>query len=245
MSHSTLFAVALAFGVAGAVKGLSGMGLPTVAITLLSLMMSPIAAASLLVLPSLATNLVQCVGRFAAALAKRLWPLWAGVLIGVLFSPLPSLGASGGAVKLMLGSVLIAYGLWGLAGPALPRPGRLEPLISAAVGYVTGVITAATGVFVLPLTPYLNALDLEREELIQALGLSFTVCTISLMFGIGGARVASAALSLEGALALLAAFGGMYAGSAVRARLNRKTFQRVLFAAFVTVGAGMILKELT
>jgi hypothetical protein len=48
------------------------------------------------------------------------------------------------------------------------------------VGALTGLATAATGVFAIPAVPYLGALNLDKEDMIQALGLSFTVSTIAL-----------------------------------------------------------------
>jgi len=47
--------------IAGAVKGVSGMWLPTLSMALLGLFMPP--AAALIVLPSLLTNIAQCMVR--------------------------------------------------------------------------------------------------------------------------------------------------------------------------------------
>jgi hypothetical protein len=52
------------------------------------------------------------------------------------------------------------------------------------VGAITGLTTAATGVFVIPAVPYLQAIGFEKEELVQALGLSFTVSTMALAFNV-------------------------------------------------------------
>lgn len=241
--HSLVF-VAAAFGLAGAVKGLSGMGLPTVAIGLLSFVMPPAAAASLLVVPSLATNVVQCFGAHTGVLVRRLWPLWLAIFVGALVSPLPSLADAGGAVRLMLGAVLVAYGAWGLLGRPLPAPGRHERLAAAVTGYVNGVITAATGVFVLPLMPYLQSLQLPREAMIQAMGLSFTVCTLAMALRLGSTQVATEALSVPGVVALLTAFAGLYTGSRLRHRMNADGLRRLLFAAFMALGVMMAGKEL-
>ena len=63
-----LLAVALAFCLAGFVKGVLGLGLPTLAMGLLALVMAPAEAAALLVLPSLVTNIWQLLfGRASAA----------------------------------------------------------------------------------------------------------------------------------------------------------------------------------
>ncbi|MCR2730907.1 sulfite exporter TauE/SafE family protein, partial [Salmonella enterica] len=59
-----------------------------------------------------------------------------------------------------------------------------EPWLGPLCGLVTGALTGATGVFVIPAVPYLNALGLARDDLVQALGLSFTVSTLALAAGL-------------------------------------------------------------
>ena len=54
-----------------------------------------------------------------------------------------------------------------------------------AIGLATGLVTAATGVFVIPAVPYLQALGMEKEELVRALGISFLVSTIALAVALG------------------------------------------------------------
>ena len=56
---SGLWFAAAVFLVAGTVKGVVGLGLPTIAMALLVLMMSPAEAAALLIVPSLVTNVWQ------------------------------------------------------------------------------------------------------------------------------------------------------------------------------------------
>src|SRR5665647_1609539 len=80
-----LGAVAVAYLLAGFVKGVIGLGLPTVAIGLLGLLMSPAQAAAILVVPSLVTNIWQCVvGGDLLALVRRMWPMLVGICIGTL-----------------------------------------------------------------------------------------------------------------------------------------------------------------
>jgi hypothetical protein len=52
-------------------------------------------------------------------------------------------------------------------------PQAKKPVFWPLVGVITGAITATTGVFVMPAVPYL-AIGLEKEDLVGALGLSFT-----------------------------------------------------------------------
>ena len=60
-----------------------GLGLPTVAIGLLGLLMTPAQAAAILVVPSLVTNIWQfAVGGDLLALVRRMWPMLAGICLG-------------------------------------------------------------------------------------------------------------------------------------------------------------------
>src|SRR3546814_7590127 len=90
------------------------------------------------------------------------------------------LGAPAGAwAAVSLGVALIAYSAWALFGKPLAVPVDAEKWPGLLVGIVTGFITAATGVFVVPAVPYLLSLGLARHPLIQAMGVSFTVSTRS------------------------------------------------------------------
>jgi hypothetical protein len=74
--------------------------------------------------------------------------------------------------------------------------------LGPAVGALTGLATAATGVFAIPAGPYLGALNPDKEDMIQALGLSFTVSTIE---NLAHAQVAHDLLDAGGGGAVFAA----------------------------------------
>ena len=59
VEHLPLIVATLTFLIAGFVKGVIGLGLPTVSMGLLSLVMAPAKAASLLIVPSFVTNVWQ------------------------------------------------------------------------------------------------------------------------------------------------------------------------------------------
>lgn len=211
MDNSLLATIAAVFLAAGAVKGVSGMGLPTLAMALLGLVLPPATAAALMVLPSLATNQAQCLGPHWRPLARCLWPLWPGLVLTTLCSPQPDLVASGPAARVALGAVLVAYGLWGLARPALPDLRSHAAWLGTLPGLLSGVLTAAAGVFVMPLVPYLQSLRLDREELMQALGLSVAIATLALAVRLGSPGMSGDSVNAAGhAVALAAAFLGLW-----------------------------------
>lgn len=233
------------FIVAGVVKGVSGMGLPTVSMALLGLIMPPADAAMLMLLPSLLTNLAQCTGQYWRSLCLRLWPMWIALILLAVFSPLSDIGGSDKHVRLLLGMVLVTYGLWGIVKPVLPNLGRYVHLAGVVAGVLSGILTAATGVFVIPLVPYLQSLKLAKDELIQALGLSFMLATIALSIRLG--RVGSAGLKLDliaQLIALVSACVGLWFGSAVRSHMRPTQFQRALYSVFLFLGIVMVARSL-
>jgi len=236
----------LIFMLAGFVKGVIGLGLPTVAIGLLGLVMPPAQAVSLLVVPSLVTNVWQlAAGPGFVPLARRLWPMLLGVCAGTWAGAGLLAAQANGRATLFLGIALVIYAMFGLSKKRFAVPAHAEPWMSPLIGVVTGVVTAATGVFVLPAVPYLQALALDKEELVQALGLSFTVSTLALaavlmLHGSFHPSVAGASLA-----ALAPALGGMLIGQWVRTRVRAETFRLFFFAGLLLLGGHLALRAAT
>jgi len=238
--------VAFTFLLAGVVKGVIGMGLPTVAMGLLGLVMRPVEAAALLVVPSLVTNVWQLVaGPSFITLLRRFATLMVGVCLGTAVGIALLTGGSATLATIALGAVLAAYGAIGLISARFTVSRRFERWLSPLIGLITGFLTGATGVFVIPAVPYFNSLGLEKEELIQTLGLSFTISTLALALGLmasGHFQVSVAGSSL---LALLPALGGMLHGQGVRNRLKPEVFRRWFFVGLLVLGVYMVLRALS
>ncbi|MBM3341848.1 MAG: sulfite exporter TauE/SafE family protein [Betaproteobacteria bacterium] len=232
--------IALVFFIAGVVKGVVGMGLPTVAMGLLSLTLAPAAAAAILVAPSLVTNVWQYLaGPATRAVTQRLLTMMIAVVMGT-FIGIGVLVTHANTAAAAIGVLLALYGAFGLATPRLSVPTRAEPLAAPAVGLITGVLSGATGIFTIPAVPYFTALGLTRDELIQALGLSFTVSTVAL--GLALAWRGQYPLSLAGAslAAIIPALAGMLLGQRVRDKLKPQVFRRWFFVSLMGLGAYMV-----
>lgn len=242
-SPSSLAAIAATFFAAGIVKGVTGMGLPTMAMGLLGALISPLAAASLLIVPSCVTNVWQLLaGPRFLPLVRRFWPMMLAVVAGTLAGASWLAGGDARFTAAALGCVLVAYAGYTLLARQIRIPPRWERWLSPAVGAATGLVAGGTGVFVIPAVPYLQALGLEKDDLIQALGLSFTVSTVALAAGLGarGAlRFDNLALS---ALAVLPALGGMWAGQVLRGRIGPVAFRRGFLLCLLALGTEMALR---
>jgi uncharacterized membrane protein YfcA len=235
-----LVLVATVFMFGGFVKGVIGLGLPTITMGVLSVALPPAQAAALLVVPSLLTNVWQAGGPGTAALAKRLAPmlvaLCAGIAIGAGWlsaaSEASSVRASGA-----LGAALVVYAASGLLRwrPHVTSPH--EAWLGPLAGLATGLVTAATGVFVIPAVPYLQALGLARDELVRALGLAFLVATVALGLALRGHGALPLAMAAASLLAVAPALLGMAFGQALRRHIAPEPFRRLFLAALLALGA--------
>ena len=242
----SLTLVAFVFILAGLVKGVIGMGLPTIAIGLLGLIVAPVEAAAMLVLPSHVTNIWQLIsGPSFVALLKRFKTLLIGICFGTPFGVSFIVSGQMAVVTAGLGFVLMAYGLYGLSGVRIPVAPRAESWLSPLMGFFTGIVSGATGIAALPIAPYFTALELKRDDLIQALGLSFTVASIALAIGLlitGEFELDIATTSL---LALAPAFVGMFFGQFLRKKIPQEKFRRYFFFSLVILGAATSFRAIS
>ena len=168
MTSFVLAAITAIFVLAGFVKGVIGLGLPTVAMGLLALVMTPAQAAALLVVPSFLTNVWHAMGPELIPLVRRLWPMLLGICAGVWAGGGLLTAAGGARASIGLGAVLALYGVLGLTSVEFSVPARLEPWLSPLIGVITGIVTAATGVYMIPSAPYLQAIGLKTDGLVPA-----------------------------------------------------------------------------
>jgi uncharacterized membrane protein YfcA len=84
MSLQLAIVIAGVFLLAGFIKGVVGLGLPTVSIGLLATAMPPSHAVAIVVVPAIATNIWQSfAGPYLNTIVLRLWPLLLGTCVGV------------------------------------------------------------------------------------------------------------------------------------------------------------------
>lgn len=239
-----LLLLTLIFLVAGTVKGVTGMGLPTVAMGLLGTVMAPATAAAMLIIPSFVTNAWQLLaGPATTALLRRLWLMMLGIVVGTVGSASLLVRVDAKWSGLALGLALVLYASYALISPVLSVSARLARWLSPVVGLVTGTITGATGVFVMPAVPYLQALRLDKDELVQALGLSFTVSTIALAVGLSAHGAFKVDLLGLSTIALIPALVGMWLGQQIRARISPRRFRQFFLSFLLLLGVELAFRS--
>lgn len=233
--------IAVTFFMAGAVKGVIGLGLPTVSLGLLAVALDLPTAMALLIVPSLVTNLWQAAsGGHIRAAFIRLWPFLVMATATISLGAIALTRVDLSLLTGFLGLLLIAYGTLDLCGIRLTISPRREIWAGPLFGAVNGILTGMTGTFVVPGVMYLQAMGMPRDMLVQAMGLLFTASTLALALALGGNGFLTADLGLASAAAVIPAAIGMAAGQRLRRRLSETRFRHIFFLALLALGAYLV-----
>lgn len=238
---TTVIVVSGTFFIAGAVKGVIGLGLPTVSLGLLAVALDLQTAMALLIVPSFITNLWQSVvGGNAKVILHRLWPflVTATVTVWIGVAALTRLDPS--LLTALLGAQLVAYSLASLRGIRLTIPSRYEGWTGLLVGSANGVLTGMTGSSVVPGVMFLQAIGLPRDVLIQAMGILFAASTLALAVALRQANLLTVDHGILSSVAVLPAIAGMIGGQWIRNGLTEQRFRTVFFVALLVLGAYLI-----
>ena len=236
----TLFST---FMLAGLVKGVIGLGFPTVVIGLLTAALDLTTAMALLIIPSLLTNAYQAsIGGNGLIICARIWPfiLMATSMVSVGASALTRIDLD--LLSGILGSSLIIYAVVSLAGLKFTVQAHQEPWAGIALGSLNGIITGMTGAFLIPSTMYLQAIGLPRDMLVQAMGILFTALTISLAFSLQSNNLMAGDTLITSFLLIIPALAGMLSGSALRNHLSEVVFRLVFFSSLIILGFYIIIQ---
>lgn len=241
----TVVMVSATFLVAGAVKGVIGLGLPTVSLALLAVVVGLPEAMGLLLVPSFATNLWQAwVGDQGRAILRRLWPFLAMATVTVWLGAAALTRVDVSVLSGLLGLLLMVYGAASLGGYRWTITARREAWAGPVAGAVNGALTGMTGTLVVPGVMYLQSLGLGRDMLVQAMGMLFLASTAALAVALQGNGLLTVEVGALSTSALLPALVGMIVGRRIRRNLSEQRFRRVFFVSLLVVGGYILASAL-
>jgi uncharacterized protein len=245
LSTELIVYVLAVYFIAGMVKGVVGLGLPTISLALIAAVFGLKEAMVLLLVPSFVTNFWQGVtGGQLLVILKRTWPMLAVLCGTTWFATGIMVRSDAYLLSASLGGVLILYAAISLATAQIPPPGRRETWMAPLVGFLTGVTTGFTGTFVVPGVMYLQALGLGKDGLVQAMGICFTLATLALGLSLNGRGFMPTDLGLISVASVVPAIIGMIIGRKVRDRLPEAKFRKVFFLALLVLGAWILVRSL-
>lgn len=241
---SSLLIITATFLLAGGVKGVIGLGLPTVCLGILATTFDLITAMGLLLIPSFVTNVWQAViGGNAKLIFLRIWPFLVLATVTIWIGSVTLQTANPLYLTALLGLLLLAYAFLNLLGFHFSISPHKEPWMGPLLGTANGLLTGMTGSFVVPGVIFLQAIGLPRDMLVQAMGMLFSLSTIGLAFSLQKHNILTSELLYISALVVVPTLIGMLLGQKIRKHLSEIRFKKIFFVSILILGLFIVGKS--
>jgi uncharacterized membrane protein YfcA len=234
-----LMVIAGTFVLSGVVKGFLGIGLPTAALGILTLLMSPTEAISLLIMPIIFTNAVQfyrASNRLETARKYKYFGLT--IMLSIFVTSLFITSYPPGLLTVAIGTAMVVFSANLLFGLSLPVGPGLNWQIG--VGVVSGILGGLSSIWSPPVAMYLMARNTPKDEFIGAAGFLFLCGCFPLAAGLFLSGVVTAETTVKSTFALIVALVGFRIGEIMRNRLSQKNFRTIILVAFLIMGGRLI-----
>jgi uncharacterized membrane protein YfcA len=240
MTEVQMLVVAGAFIVAGIAKGTLGIGLPPIAIGLMTLSVSLGDALAILTLPTMFTNTFQAFyGRRFFPLLGRFGVMGVASVVGVIGAA--TLLGKLGTPDMMgwLGILLVLYASLALFAwrPIMPR--AAEWWASPLIGLASGAVAGLTGMAAVPFLPYMQSLQIARDELVQGLGIMFVFIMSALAVALIHQNIFTITNTVGSVAALVPTFLGVWIGQKLRRRTSPEVFRKIFLSGMLLLGLQM------
>ncbi len=233
------------FFAAGLVKGILGMGMPTMAIGFMTLALDPRLAISLIVLPMVAMNAWQVwrSGKTFRSI-RRYAPFGAALIFGVAVLVFSSATAPASVLYGAMGCAILLFVFTSSGHTNLRISDRFDRPAQITFGTIAGAIGGLTSLWAPPMAIYLAARETPKDEFVRATGLLIFLGSLPLAFGYARLGFLTQEITLTSLLLLIPSLLGFSVGEAIRGRIGEITFKRVLLIAFFLMGLNLIRRAL-
>ena len=235
---TTALAIFSAIFLAGLLKGANGVGFQSVGIAFLTIITNLPNAISLLLIPSLVTNLWQAgSGKEFFPILIRIWPFIITSSMMVWFGTVALTTVSIAFLSAFLGILLIFYSTLSLFGLRFEVKIKNEWWLAPFIGLINGLLTGMTGILVIPCVFYFNSIGFRKDTLVQAMGILFTALTLMLIVSLKMNNILSLELSGWSAFAILPSIIGVLVGQLIRKKISEEIFKRIFFFCLIVLGS--------
>jgi len=244
----TLMTLAIALGAllfGGFAKGVLGVGLPMVAVPILSTFLPIRDVVAILFFPILATNLWQAIsGGYLTATIKRFWPMLLTMTATIWLGTLSLTRLDPAVVTSLLGVFVAIFALASLAKPQFRVPPNWELGVSLCAGAIGGFFGGMALIGGPPVIMLMVALHLKKEEFIGAMGLLYLAMLPPAGFSLISLDVLQMRHVIPGLLTLAPVLVGLALGQWVRGRIDQERFRKILLVSMVLIGLNLIRRGL-
>lgn len=237
---NTLLLIAGVYVLAGFIKGVIGIGLPTTAIALLTIIVSPLEAMAINILPMMTTNIYQ----FAKAdshiqLIRDYWRFAIMMVIFLLLASFFAAGLGNDIIRVLIAVSVLIFTLNNLFGIHW----RLNPAHDAqwqiGMGTLSGILGGLTSIWGVPMTIYLVMKRLQPKQFVDATGFFILLGCFPLSAGYLHTGILTEAALWPACAGVLGAFAGFYFGAHARKAVAPQLFHKLVLGMFLVMGLKM------
>ena len=234
----------LAFILGGLVKGTLGVGLPLLAVPLMSMVIPSPRAIGMVAVPVVLSNLWQMIdSRRIVQGWLRFWPLIIMQLISTVLTVKFTLSLDAHQMNQMVaGSMLLALVLMVLK-PTFEVAPAAEKKASAVVGLLSGLLGGVSSLTGPVIITYLMALKLSREEFIGCISIIYLSSGLPLylaMLYYGRMDLTDLTYS---AMALVPMALGLMLGKMIRNKMSENAFRLILYVYLVVMSIALLVRS--
>ncbi len=245
MTTEFILIAVLIFVVAGTVKGIAGIGLPSASLSLLVQFTDPRIAIALLLGPLLFSNVWQVYrGGKVAQSFRQLWPFAACCVVFTWLAARQVASISADPLILLLGLSIVLFVLLNFVRPPPPIAPKWDRSIQVVAGALAGVLGGLTAIWGPPMIMYLLALRLSNDDFVRATGFLFLIGSFPLLLGYWEAGLLNRELMLASLLMVLPTIAGFTLGERLRHRFDQQQFRRFVLILFAVMGANLIRRAI-
>lgn len=231
----------VAFLAAGTIKGLIGIGLPTITISIMSQTVDPRIPIALLLIPALVTNTWQVYrGRRWRRSLATLWPFCAVMMVTMYISSQFAPLASTDMLVLGIGCVVVLWTLTSFIKTPPRVPAHFDGFVQTVAGGLSGFLGGLTAIWSPPMLMYLLSRRVDKEDFVRFTGFIIIAGTVPLTIGYINNGLLTRELAMAGCLMLIPTLGGFSIGERLRSRLNGPQFQKIVLVIFFLMGLNLI-----
>jgi len=225
----------------GFIKGIIGIALPVITFGILSATLPVPIVLGYLAIPIIVTNLIQTLqAGNPVAPAKRFWPVIICLVAGVLISARLVTNFDPRFVYALIGTAVVIFSTISLLQPNFLLPPAYEKPMGILAGSLGGFLGGISTIWGPPITMYLVALKLEKEEMIRSIGLIWLCASVPMIFAYIAYDILNETTWKISAAAVFPAVAGFYIGVWVRQFIGQKTFRTAILLFLIAIGLNLL-----
>jgi uncharacterized membrane protein YfcA len=240
-------AIFLAMLLGGICKGIVGIALPLVGLSVMLLAIDPKLAVAVMVIPIMVTNVQLALAGGTRGLLEagsRFWPLMLTCIISIFTVSLYAADWPSETILLILGFVVLMFVGMNVSRWKPHVAPRWERPAGILAGLASGLVGGATSAYGPPLTMYLMAVGVPKHKWSSSVGTTFGVGSLPLLAGYLLNGMITPNVAAVSVAACIPAYAGMWIGMRMQNAMHPDTFRKVLLAALFLMALNLVRRGL-